>query len=127
MKYIKRVKPFFIDDRGEMIKLFDENDKITSALYITCNKGAIRANHYHKKDTHYSYMVSGKMEYSYKNVNSKNPPKSIIVKTGEMVYTPAMIIHSMRFLEDSVFIALATKPRSRKNYENDTIRIELIK
>lgn len=126
MKFVKKIKPFFIDDRGEMSRIVD-SENFTSILLITCNKGAIRANHYHQKDTHYSYMLKGKMEYTYQNLTGKDKEKhSIIVKQGEIVYTPPMVIHAMRFLEDSEFLAITTEERDQKKYENDTIRTKLI-
>jgi quercetin dioxygenase-like cupin family protein len=74
MKIVKKIKPFHVDERGEMSHLLDNASNITSVLYITCKKGAIRANHYHKKDTHYSYMVEGSMEYTYKNLKTPASP-----------------------------------------------------
>ncbi len=126
MKIVQKVKPFFKDKRGEMFQLLDKEAKYTSALLITCKKGAVRANHYHKKDTHYSYMISGKMEYYYKDIKSKASPKKVIVKKGEIVCTPPMTLHAMKFLEDSVFLALTTEPRNQNEYENDTMRVEII-
>ncbi len=127
MKIIKKIQPFFIDERGEMSYLLDNASNITSVLYITCKKGAVRANHYHKKDTHYSYMVNGSMEYTYQDVKAKNAKKhKIIVKKGEIVESPPMTIHAMRFLEDSSFIALTTESRDRKKYEKDTVRVKLV-
>ncbi len=127
MKVIKKIKPFFIDDRGEMSLLIDEKTKITSVLFITCKKGSIRANHYHKKDSHYSYLVSGKMEYTYKSLSKLSKEKKLIINPGDMVYSPPKTIHAMRFLKESIFIAFATKPRKRKGYEDDTVRVNLIK
>lgn len=142
MKFIKKIKPFHVDERGEMFYLLDKSIPITSVLYITCKKGAVRANHYHKKDTHYSYMVNGSMEYTYKEINpstssGQNSPlrqgsegqaklKTIIVSSGEIVETPPMTVHAMRFLEDSIFIALTTEARNQKKYEKDTVRVKLI-
>lgn len=127
MKFVKKVNPFHVDERGEMFFLLDKSTPITSVLYITCKKGAIRANHYHKKDTHYSYMVKGSMEYVYKDVNSKHAKEhKVIIKKGEIVETPPMIIHAMRFLEDSIFIALTTEARDQKKYEKDTVRVKLV-
>lgn len=103
------------------------NIAITSVLYITCKKGAVRANHYHKKDTHYSYMLKGSMEYIYKGVEDKSIRKhSVIVSKGEIVITPPMTIHAMRFLEDSAFIAFTTEERDRVKYEKDTVRVKLV-
>lgn len=127
MKYVKKVKPFHVDDRGEMFYLLDKSAPITSALYITCKKGAVRANHYHKKDTHYSYMIKGSMEYTYQDVKDKNAKKhKVLIKKGEIVETPPMTMHAMRFLQDSIFIALTTEARNQKKYEKDTVRVKLI-
>lgn len=128
MKLVKNIKPFFKDARGEMFSLFDNaKAPITSVLLITCKKGAMRANHYHKKDSHYSYMLSGKMEYTEKPVRGRNArKKTVIVKAGDIIYTPSMAIHAMKFLEDSAFLALTAKPRNRSAYEDDTVRITLV-
>ncbi len=127
MKFVKKIKPFHVDARGEMSHLLDNISNITSVLYITCKKGAIRANHYHKKDTHHSYMVNGSMEYTYKELKIQNSKlKTIIVRVGEIVETPPMIMHAMRFLEDSSFIVLTTESRDQKKYEKDTVRVKLI-
>ena len=127
MKFIKKITPFHVDERGEMFYLLDKSVPITSALYITCKKGAVRANHYHKKDTHYSYMVNGSMEYTYQDVKDKNAKKHIVIVTkGEIIESPPMTMHAMRFLEDSIFIALTTEARDQRKYEKDTVRVKLI-
>lgn len=124
--YVKKIEPFFTDSRGEISNLINGEVRIKSILLITCKKGATRANHYHKKDMHYSFLIKGKMEYVSKEVNSKSEPKTVIVSKGEMVYTPPMTIHAMKFLEDSVFLAFATEARAQNNYEGDLIRVKLI-
>lgn len=124
--YVKKISPFFTDSRGEISNIINGEAKIKSILLITCKKGAIRANHYHKKDIHYSFLIKGKMEYVSKDVDLKSKPESVIVNEGEMVYTPPMKIHAMRFLEDSVFLAFATEARAQNDYEEDLIRVKLI-
>ena len=129
MKLIRGIKPEFTDERGDIFSLFDENGKtvIKSALFITCKEGAIRANHYHKEDSHYCYMLSGKMEYTAEPVEGENPErKTVIVNAGDIIYTPSMTKHAMRFLEDSAFLALATKSRRDGKYEDDTVKVKLI-
>lgn len=127
MKFFKKIKPFHVDERGEMMYLI-EGVTIQSVLRITCKKGSIRANHIHMKDSHYSYMVSGSMEYSYRQgEDNKSPIESVVVREGEMIYTPPHEAHAMRFLEDSVFLAFATEKRNKNKYEDDLKRIDLIK
>lgn len=125
MKTVRKIKPFLIDKRGEMSFLLEDETPITSALLITSKKGSLRAGHYHKKDTHYVYLLQGKMEYSYKDLEDKNSrKKKIIIDQGDIIFTPPMIAHTMKFLKDSVFIALTTEKRNQKSYEKDTVRFE---
>ena len=127
MKYVKKIKPFHTDNRGQLSHLLPENLKIKSVVLITSKKGSVRANHYHKKDTHHCYILKGKMEYTYQDMNSKNKKKkTVIVTEGEIIATPPMTGHAMKFLEDSVFLALTTEPRDQKKYEKDTVRITIV-
>lgn len=122
---VQHLKPIDRDKRGSIIRVME--GKITSVLVIPSKKGAVRANHYHKQDTHYVYMVSGKMRYTIKDLFKKRSKKqSVILKTGDLVYTPAMTAHAMEFLEDSLFLALTTQKRDQRHYESDTVRIELV-
>ena len=52
--------------------------------------------------------------------------KTIVVNAGEIVESPPMTMHAMRFLEDSSFIVLTTESRDQKKYEKDTVRVKLI-
>lgn len=127
MKLIRNLKPFHVDARGEMTYLIeDATSPIQSVLLITCKKGSVRANHIHTKDSHYSYMLKGSMEYSYKEDGDKEPIKHIKVLAGEVVYTPSHEAHAMKFLEDSVFLAFTTEKRDKNKYEKDLTRVELI-
>ena len=98
---------------------------IKSVLLISSKKGAVRANHYHKKDTHYCYILSGRMEYTEQAV-SGGKKESTILEQGDMVFTPALTIHALKALEDSEFLTLATESRGQEHYEEDTIRVNLI-
>ncbi len=125
MPTVKKIKPFFTDARGKMYHLIEGDTSFNSAVLITCKKGAIRANHYHKKDAHYSYMLEGGMNYYYTS-DEKKKPKKVVVHKGEIVYTPPGEIHAMEFTQDSIFIAITTEERSMDKYEEDTIRIKIV-
>lgn len=121
------MKPEFVDARGAINKILDDGKtNIKSILLITSAKGTIRANHYHKKDSHYCYLVSGKIEYTEQPVDKSSKPETAILEPGDMIYSPPMTMHAFRFLEDSVFWAFATESRQQSNYESDTIRVNLI-
>lgn len=97
-----------------------------SAQMITCNKGAVRANHYHKEDWHYCYMVYGSMRYFTRPTGSEEEPTWLLVKEGQTVFTPPMVDHAMEFLEDSAFVNFAGRPRDQSDYESDLVRVQLI-
>lgn len=127
MQLIKKIKPEFIDERGGITRLLDDGKtNIKSTLLITSKAGTVRSNHYHKKDAHWIYMISGKMEYYEKPVRGSSRLKKVVVNAGDIIYTPPMAVHATKFITDSVFIALAIKSRNQKSYERDTIRVKLI-
>jgi quercetin dioxygenase-like cupin family protein len=117
-------KPF-VDARGSIQPLVDVDMK--SALMISSKKGSIRANHYHKSDWHYCYVVSGSIDYFERPVGSKDAPKKITVKAGQLFFTPPMVEHAMKFPEDTVFLTLSRNKRDPAHYEDDLIRTELVK
>lgn len=125
MEIIRKIKPEFFDKRGGITRLYDDKTKITSVLWITSKKGSVRSNHYHKKDTHWIYVVSGRIEYYEKPVK-RGRIKKTVLEAGDMIYTPSMMIHAVKFLKDSVLLALSTKARNQKDYERDTVRFKLI-
>lgn len=127
MRIYKKIKPEFVDERGGITKLLDDGKtNIKSVLLITSKAGTVRSNHYHKKDTHYLYVLSGVMEYYERPVKGKTKPKKVTVREGDMVYTPSMMIHATKFLKDTVLLALSTKSRNQKAYEKDTVKVKLI-
>jgi len=126
MKFYKQIAPFHVDERGEMTYLLDETVKINSVLLITSKKGSIRANHIHKKDSHYAYLLKGSMEYTYGDFEKPEELEKIIVKAGDMVFTPPGEVHAMRFLEDSAFLALTTEKRDQEKYEKDLERVVIV-
>ena len=120
---IKLEKPF-IDDRGIIQPIVDKLMK--SAVMITSKKGSIRANHFHKTDWHYCYVINGSIEYFHRITGSKKEPEKILVKKGQMVFTPPMVDHAMKFHEDTIFLTLSRNPRDQETYEKDVIRINMI-
>lgn len=124
---VTHVKPEFVDDRGYISRLVnDESKNFKAVLYITSKKGTERGNHYHKSDYHYVYCLSGKFRYSEKNMKNPNSKvESVILKPGDLVLSNPMIAHSMEFLEDTAFLAITTEARQQDRYEGDTVRIKI--
>ena len=120
---VKLEKPF-VDGRGSIQPLVDTLMK--SAVMIKSKAGSLRANHYHKTDWHYCYVVSGRIAYYHRPTGTDSEPERIIVEAGQLFFTPPMEDHAMVFLEDTVFLTLGRNPRDRQSYEADVVRIDPI-
>lgn len=114
----------FVDKRGSIQPLVDLIMK--SAVMIESKAGSLRANHYHKTDWHYCYVISGRIEYFHRKLNSLKKPDLIIVEKGNMVFTPPLVEHCMKFPEDTIFLTLSRNPRDQETYEADVVRVNLI-
>src|SRR5437868_2364978 len=99
--HVSKIKPEFIDDRGFISRIIDQDDyKIRSVLYIQRKKGSIGANHYHKKDAHYIYILSGKVKYGEVNIKNQNAlAEYVTLEPGDVVLSKPMIGHITVFLE----------------------------
>lgn len=121
------LKQPFRDERGVIQSLVSlSKPEIQSAVLIESKKGSVRANHYHKTDWHYCYVISGSIEYYSRPVGSNQDPKKTLIKTGQVFYTPAMIEHAMVFPEDTVFLTLGGDTRLPEDYEADLVRVKLV-
>lgn len=116
-------KPF-VDDRGAIQPLVDMMMK--SAVMISSKKGSFRANHYHKTDWHFCYVIEGCIEYYHRPTGSDGEPEMLLVKKGQMAFTPPMVDHGMKFPEDTVFLTLSRNPRDQASYEADVVRIDMV-
>jgi quercetin dioxygenase-like cupin family protein len=116
-------KPF-VDVRGEIQPLIDM--EIKSCVLIASKKDTVRANHYHKTDWHYCYVLKGSIEYYHRPHGSSELPQKVVVKTGQMFFTPPLVDHVMVFPEDTVFLAFGRNSRKQEVYEADLVRIEPI-
>lgn len=120
-KVIKELSKPFIDNRGEIQNLLNEHHG--SCVVIKSVKGCQRANHYHKEDYHYCYLISGKIIYMERPVGNTDAPIEYEIEPGTMFFTGPMIEHSMYFEEDSIFLTFGGGTRKHDDYENDLVRI----
>jgi len=115
------------DERGNICTILSLLDPtIGSVVLIDSKKGSIRANHYHKTDWHYCYVVSGKIDYYTREVNSKETPFKTTILKNQLFYTPPMLEHAMYFPEDTVFFTFGGGSRKQEEYEADLVRVTII-
>ena len=97
-----------------------------SASLIVSKANTWRANHYHKNDWHFIYVLKGSFEYYFKKTNSDEKIKKKIVKKGELLFTGPVVDHAMFYIEETEIIVLSKNPRDQKTYEEDTVRIDFM-
>lgn len=119
-----KLEKSFADERGEIQPLVDLPMK--SCVLISSKKNTIRANHYHKTDWHFCYVMEGSIDYYHRKVGDTYSPQLEKIKKGELFFTPPMVEHAMVFHEDTVFLTLGGNSRIQSEYELDLVRVELI-
>lgn len=120
---IKKVEPAFIDERGIISDLLNEN--VSNVGLITTEKDAIRANHYHKLSTQYSYILSGKFEVLLAPSDNPRNVKKVLVNAGEIIIVPPNVIHRFKAIERAVMIDMVSESRAGTGFEDDVYRIEI--
>jgi dTDP-4-dehydrorhamnose 3,5-epimerase-like enzyme len=114
----------FLNENGSIQNLLLE--KFTSVALIESATGAVRANHFHKTDWHYSYVVRGQIWYYWRKAGSKTAPREEQISAGMMFFTPPLVEHAMFFPEETVFLTLAKNIRDQAHHEEDVVRVKLI-
>ena len=110
------------DDRGVISDVFYDSD-IHHVAMINSKKEITRGDHYHKETTQYTLVLKGKLEYWFREIESNQKAKCIIMNEGDMIESPPLVIHSFRFLTDNQIIVFTKGKRGGKDYEKDTFRI----
>jgi quercetin dioxygenase-like cupin family protein len=118
---VVRRKPAHRDARGVILDIL-ENDAVECVTILTSKRGAVRANHYHKKTTQYTYVIDGKIRVLEQRGNGRIERR--VLKPGDLLTTPPWVKHAVVAIEDSTLIACAHGPRRGKNYEDDTYRLD---
>ena len=109
------ITPAFTDRRGDIANLLAV--PVRHVTLITSRPGAVRGNHVHQTDSHFTYLLSGRARY-HQLVDGEG--ESCPMEAGDMVLTPAGIPHAIIFDEESVLLAFCTADRTAGRYEQDT-------
>ena len=118
-----KVGKTFKDKRGWLKKILDGN--FSSCIEIYSKKGSVRANHYHKKDTHFIYVINGEILYFYKDRKRRAKTRFKLMKKNDLFFTPAMQEHMAYFTKNTHFLAFSTRKRTKFDYEKDLIKVNM--
>lgn len=109
----------FTDHRGKILPIVHD---FANVQMIWSKAGALRANHYHKTDTHTCYLVTGSMDYYWRNHGETKIHKERIL-AGELFKTGPLIDHEMVFSEDSIMVVVSEHKRDANSYDEDIVKI----
>ena len=121
MRVLRR-KPAFRDDRGEITDILD-GTTFDSLTILTCRRGSVRGNHYHKATTQFTYVLHGRVRLYTQNPGRRIETK--LLKAGDLVISPPLERHAFRALADSELLAFCSGPRAGKEYESDTFKLDV--
>lgn len=124
-KFIHKTGKVFRDERGYLLKILDKG--FSSCIEIFSKKGSIRANHYHKKDEHFCYVLKGEILFFYRNRNKGSKLNYKIMKKGDLFFTTYNQDHLAYFLKTTHFLSYSSRKRTKIDYENDLVRLNMDK
>jgi dTDP-4-dehydrorhamnose 3,5-epimerase-like enzyme len=126
-------KPF-IDARGVIQNLV--LGSFTSSAIITSKTRSVRANHWHRTDWHFSYVVSGEIWYYERPIGvddklaeqngATNAMKKWVIGPGQMFFTAPRMAHAMAFSADTSFLTFSKNVREHDTHEEDVVRVPLL-
>ena len=109
--YVKIDKGLNVDQRME------------SCVLIESKAGTQRANHYHRTDWHYCYVLDGEIHYYERPHGSAEAATKYVITKGQLFFTGPMLDHTMVFTKDTAFLTWGRNSRAQEVYEADIVRI----
>lgn len=111
----------FVNAAGSILNVLLE--RFTSVAFIESRPGAVRANHYHKTDWHYAFVLTGSIVYGWRAADSAEQVRVRTFTAGQLFFTPPMVAHVMHFPEPATFMTFARNKRDHESHESDVVRV----
>ena len=120
------------DNRGFSATPVDENSlkkgKALNLHVVSMNPGAVRGNHYHKKQSEIIWIIGGPCSVTSKNRESGEEEKITISPENDTLLTiPPEITHAIKNISDEVAYLLCYSNHSVSEDDNDVLRDEIVK
>jgi quercetin dioxygenase-like cupin family protein len=125
---LKHLKINHSDARGTICDIFVASPKDHCSI-ITFTPNAVRANHFHKKSTQYTYVIDGEILMATVVIDHNGEPSGGIEKTvlgpGDLVTHPPYHAHAFLANKASTILAFADGVRGGDDYELDVFRLKV--
>lgn len=115
----------FTDERGSIQNIFEYDTwKAGGVAVIKSRAGSTRSDHWHKEDAHHLFVLSGEVEYQWREADSPvSETRSAVYGEGRCFFTPAQVWHRVIFRKDSVLISVSKRGRDHESHESDLVRV----
>ena len=90
---------------------------------LECPAGSVRANHWHREDRHWLYIVTGGVDYYERPIGATELPEPQLFEAGDMIYTPPMVEHALKFTRDTILVSMSDRSRTHEEHEADVVRL----
>lgn len=115
----------FKDHRGTITDIF-YNTNLNHVAIIDSVPFTERGNHYHAKSVQHMYIISGSLEYWYKN-ETMQESKYEVCLPGDVITSEKFEVHALRIGDlGCVFMVFTEGLRGGRDYESDTFRVDNI-
>jgi mannose-6-phosphate isomerase-like protein (cupin superfamily) len=115
----------FKDDRGTITDIF-YNMNLNHVAIIDSVPLAERGNHYHAKSVQHMFIISGSLQYWYKN-ESMQESRFELCLPGDVITSDKNEIHALKIGDKGcLFMAFTEGLRGGQDYESDTFRVDNI-
>jgi mannose-6-phosphate isomerase-like protein (cupin superfamily) len=115
----------FRDYRGTITDIF-YNTNLNHVAIIDSVPFAERGNHYHARSVQHMFIISGSLEYWYRN-ESMQESKYELCLPGDVITSDKKEVHALRIGDQGcLFMAFTEGLRGGKDYESDTFRVDNI-
>lgn len=87
-------------------------------------KATVRANHWHRTDWHYLYVLTGKLAYFSRPLGAKDKARDpVICGPGSLVFTPPRVEHAVYFPTETLCLSISRLNRRHEVHEADVVRL----
>lgn len=117
-----KTKIDFKDKRGDIRDLF-VGPAFDAGTLITCTKGSVRGNHYHKKTTQLDYVLTGSFTFYWRNGLRGRVSKKV-VRAGDVIEFAPGECHALKARTYAELLSFTRGPRKGKDYDADTFRLD---
>lgn len=116
LEYCLRGGKDYVDNRGKITN-YELPEPINLIGWIESKKGTVRANHYHPIQEQKCLLISGRYISVTKDLSIPNTPLQYkLIRSGDIAVIKPNVVHSMVFLQNSLFLNLVNGERDHENY-----------